>query len=55
MKNGVSESTVDHFFDKLIHIALPSQITNPYLINLYLEKKKEMIDFIIENAKTGYA
>ena len=43
MRNGISESTVDHFFDKLIHIALPNQITNPFLVNLYLEKKREMI------------
>jgi len=45
---------VDHFFDKLIHLALPSQMTNPFMKQLYDEKKKEMIEFVIENAKTGY-
>ena len=45
---------MDHFFDKLIHLALPSQMTNPFMKQLYDEKKKEMIEFVIENAKTGY-
>ena len=26
MKQGFSKSTIDHFFDKLIHISLPKEI-----------------------------
>lgn len=54
MKFGYSKSVVDHFFDKLIHIKLPKQITNPYLINLYQVKLDEMIEFVIENARENY-
>ena len=32
MKTGSSRSVIDHFFDKLIHIALPKEIDNPFVI-----------------------
>lgn len=54
MKTGFSKSVVDHFFDKLIHIKLPPEITNKFLINLYSAKLYEMTEFIIENAKYNY-
>jgi len=51
---GGSKSVVDHVFDKLIHIRLPSIITSPSLINLYDTKTQEMIDFVLKHAQNGY-
>ena len=54
MKTGFSISVIDHFFDKLIHIGLPKEITNPFMRNLYQKKQQEMIDFVVKHAKKGY-
>ena len=37
---GTSQSFIDHFYDKLMHLKLPKHITNPYLQNKYEEGKK---------------
>jgi hypothetical protein len=54
MKNGFSQSAVDHFFDKLVHIRLPAYMQNVYLIELYQRKHNEMVEFILKHAKDGY-
>lgn len=50
MKEGKSKSLVDHFFDKLVHIALPKEINNPFLESFYQTKQKEMVNFVLEHA-----
>jgi hypothetical protein len=38
-RGGQSISVVDHIFDKLVHIKLPSEITNRFLVELYQQKQ----------------
>lgn len=38
-RGGHSISVVDHIFDKLIHIKLPSEIANHFLVELYQQKQ----------------
>lgn len=38
-RGGHSISVVDHIFDKLVHIKLPSEITNRFLVELYHQKQ----------------
>ena len=54
IKQGFSKSTIDHFFDKLIHISLPEEMKNEFIQQFYLKKKKQMIDYVIRHAKTNY-
>jgi hypothetical protein len=42
-RGGHSISVVDHIFDKLMHIKLPSEITNRFLVELYRQKQSEMV------------
>ena len=38
-RGGRSVSVVDHIFDKLVHIKLPSEISNRFLMDLYEQKQ----------------
>lgn len=53
-RGGKSISVVDHIFDKLVHIRLPEQITNPELVALYRTKHEQMAEFVLKHAKEGY-
>jgi hypothetical protein len=54
MKSGHSKTVVDHFFDKLVHIRLPTYIENSFLIDMFKRKHYEMVYFIIKHAKNDY-
>ena len=40
MKEGFSKSTIDHFFDKLIHITLPKEMDHGFIKDFYMKKQK---------------
>jgi len=50
---GHSESMIDHYYDKLLHICeLPEWIHNEFLINEFKKRKEAMFDFIIYFSNT---
>lgn len=49
-----SETMIDHFYDKILHIHQPLiQTGNPYLVKKAQERYNQVIDFLIEFGKTG--
>lgn len=51
--NGNSVSTVDHFYDKLLHIG-KFKTCNYYYVNIRDERMKPMIDFLLYYSKYGH-
>jgi hypothetical protein len=50
--DGNSDSFVDHFYDKLIHVTrIDSE--NPYFVEQSKRRKKELLDFLFEFGATG--
>ncbi len=54
MRTGESLSIIDHFYDKLVHIKLPREVNNSFLVQLYESKHLEMVDFVLKHAQSGY-
>ena len=51
--NGGSESLIDHFYDKILHIALtPKQTNNKYLLKTSMQREQILKEFIFEFGKT---
>ena len=45
---------IDHIFVKLLHISLPSLITNSYLHQQYEASKQDIVNFVLKHAQTNY-
>lgn len=56
MKNkGRSESFIDHFYDKLLHIECPSSAAdNKFFREEYARRKTELEDFLLEACRTNF-
>ena len=54
-RQKTSESFIDHFYDKLLHIGSPEAFNsdNAYLVKNAKERHQYMIDFILQFGKSG--
>lgn len=51
--NGISESMIDHYYDKLLRTHL-FQIDNKYLLDEAQKRQNVLVDFVIEFGKNGF-
>ncbi len=47
-------AVIDHMFDKILHIKLPSEISNSYLEKLYQSGHQYVINYINKHSISGY-
>ena len=45
---GYPDSTIDHLYDKCLHIELPYWVENNYLRKLFCERKEYMVKWVID-------
>ena len=50
--NGDSDSFIDHFYDKLVHVC-HIESDNPYFAAQTLVRRRELLDFLFEFGRTG--